>query len=102
MSILEVKNMNAGYGGGDVIKDIHFSLEKGELASILGPNGSGKSTLIRALQGLLKHFKGEVKINGQDLRELNRREIGRKIAFVPQIADLTFEFSVRELVSMGR
>jgi len=102
MGILEVKKLHAGYGGGDVIRDIDLRLEKGEFACILGPNGSGKSTLIKALQGLLRDASGEVAIDGTDLFHLARREIARKIAFVPQIADLTFDFSVFELVAMGR
>ncbi|MFZ2054509.1 MAG: ABC transporter ATP-binding protein [Candidatus Aminicenantales bacterium] len=102
MGILEVKSLHAGYGGGDVIRNIDLRLEKGEFACILGPNGSGKSTLIKALQGLLKDVSGEVTIDGTDLFRLARREVSRKIAFVPQIVDLTFEFSVFELVSMGR
>jgi iron complex transport system ATP-binding protein len=102
MAILEVKKLRAGYGDGDVVHDIDFCLEKGEFACILGPNGSGKSTLIKALQRLLNDVSGEVAIEGTDLFRLTRREVARKIAFVPQIADLTFEFSVFELVAMGR
>ncbi|MGB7294500.1 MAG: ABC transporter ATP-binding protein [Candidatus Aminicenantales bacterium] len=102
MGILEVNGLSAGYGGGDVVRDIGLRLEKGEFACILGPNGSGKSTLIKALQGLLKDVSGEVTIDGTDLFRLTKREVARKIAFVPQIADLAFEFSVSELVAMGR
>lgn len=102
MAILEVNNLRAGYGNGAVIEDICFSLEKGEFVSILGPNGSGKSTLIKALQGLLEDVSGEVKIAGADLFRLKRREVAQKIAFVPQIFDFAFEFSVMEIVSMGR
>jgi iron complex transport system ATP-binding protein len=102
MAILEVENLRAGYGNGAVIEDIRFSLQKGEFVSILGPNGSGKSTLIKALQGLLKDVSGEVKVAGADLFRMKRREIAQKIAFVPQIFDVVFEFSVTEIVSMGR
>jgi iron complex transport system ATP-binding protein len=102
MAILEVENLRAGYGNGAVIEDIRFSLQKGEFVSILGPNGSGKSTLIKALQGLLKDVSGEVKVAGADLFRMKRRAIAQKIAFVPQIFDVVFEFSVTEIVSMGR
>jgi iron complex transport system ATP-binding protein len=102
MGILEVKNLRAGYGSGDVVRDIDINLEKGEFACILGPNGSGKSTLIKALQGLLKDVNGEIRVDGEDLFRLTRHEVAGKIAFVPQIADLTFEFSVLEVVAMGR
>jgi iron complex transport system ATP-binding protein len=102
MSILEVKKLHAGYGAGDVIRDIDLHLEKGEFACILGPNGSGKSTLIKSLQGLLRDASGEVFVDGTDIFRSSRQEIAGKIAFVPQIADLTFDFSVFELVAMGR
>jgi len=102
MGILEVKGLRAGYGAGDVVRDIDISLEKGEFACILGPNGSGKSTLIKALQGLLQDVAGEVVIDGTHLFRMTRREVARKIAFVPQTPDLTFDFSVFEVVAMGR
>jgi len=102
MAILEVKDLCAGYGDGSVIEEIGLSLEKGEFVCILGPNGSGKSTLIKALQGLLVDVTGEVRVAGADLFRLKRREVARTIAFVPQMFDLAFEFSVMEIVSMGR
>jgi iron complex transport system ATP-binding protein len=102
MAILETRDLCAGYGTGDVVKNVRMSLEKGEFVSVLGPNGSGKSTLIKALQGLLRYVSGEVTVAGENLFRLKRREIARWIAFVPQIADLVFDFSVFELVAMGR
>ncbi len=102
MAILNVSNLSAGYGEGDVIRDIGLSLEKGEFACILGPNGSGKSTLVRAVQGLLGHVSGEVRVLGEDLFRLKRNRLARLIAFVPQMADPVFEFTVSELVAMGR
>ena len=102
MSILEVRNLTAGYGGVPVIRGIDFSLEEGEFVSVLGPNGSGKSTLIRALQGLLKDSRGEVKLAGQSLAGLNRRDIARLAAFVPQFFEFAFDFSVFEIIAMGR
>src|SRR3972149_3119641 len=102
MGILEVRTLRAGYGSGDVVRDIDISLEKGEFSCILGPNGSGKSTLIKALQGLLKDVNGEIRVDGLDLFRMTRREVACRIAFVPQIAVLTFDFSVFEVVAMGR
>src|SRR4030043_1138317 len=102
MGILEVRNLRAGYGRGVVRQYIDLNQAKAEFACILGPNGSGKSTLVKALQGLLKDVSGEVSVDGDDLFQLTRREVARKIAFVPQVADLTFEFSVLEVVAMGR
>ncbi len=102
MAILEVKNLSAGYDGGFVIKDISLALEPGEFVAVLGRNGSGKSTLIRAMLGLLGNVRGEVVLGGDDLFRLGRREIARKIAYVPQLAEPVFEFTAREVVLMGR
>lgn len=102
MPILEVKNLSAGYGNSPVITNIHFSLVEGEFVTILGPNGSGKSTLIKAVQGLLREVSGEVRVSGKDLFQMRRRDIARAIAFVPQLYEVAFDYTVWEMVSMGR
>ncbi len=102
MAILEVSDLCAGYGNGNVIHDITFSLNKGEFLSILGRNGSGKSTLIKAVQGLLSGVSGEVKVNGKNLFSLKPRETARLIACVPQLFTPSFAFTVIEIVLMGR
>lgn len=102
MAILEVKNLSSGYGNGNVVYDITFSLQRGEFISILGRNGSGKSTLVKAAQNLLRHTSGEVTVDGRNLFSLNRRQIAKKISYVPQVSSSAFEFSVMEIVSMGR
>lgn len=102
MSILTVANLSSGYGDGDVIKNISFSLEHGALVAILGRNGSGKSTLIKALQGLLKKTSGTVTVGKKDVFSLTARQLAQQIAYVPQISSLSFEFSVLEIIHMGR
>lgn len=102
MAILEVTDLCAGYGNGNIIHNITFSLNKGEFLCILGRNGSGKSTLIKAIQGLLKGLSGEVKVNGRNLLSLKRRGIARLIAYVPQFFHLPFAFTVIEIILMGR
>jgi len=102
MTVLEVAHLSAGYEDDYVIRDISFSLKEGEFVSILGPNGSGKSSLIKALQSLLKNLSGRITINGQDILALRPRQIAKKVAYVPQIFDFPFEFSVEEIILMGR
>lgn len=102
MAILEVKNLSAGYENCFIIEGISFSLKEGEFISILGQNGSGKTTLIRALQGLLKNTSGTITLDGEDVFVMAPRQIARKIAYVPQIFLYYFEFSVEDIVSMGR
>lgn len=102
MAILEVKQLSAGYENGFVVEDVSFYLQKGEFVSILGPNGSGKSTLLKALQGLLKNTRGKIKMDGENLLSLSPRQIAKKVAYVPQISPLSFEFTVAEIILMGR
>lgn len=102
MTILEVRDLSAGYGNGYVIENISFCMAEGEFISILGRNGSGKSTLIKALQGLLNHISGEVHVDKIDLFSLKAKQIAKKIAYVPQQVDSSFEFSVMEIIQMGR
>ena len=100
--VLEVRNLSAGYGEGFVLRDISLALEAGEFVAVLGRNGSGKSTFLRAILGLLGNVRGQVILDGTDLGRLGRRDVARKIAYVPQLADPVFEFTAREIVLMGR
>lgn len=102
MAILEVQELSAGYGNGEIIKSITFSLKKGEFLSILGRNGSGKSTLIKAIQGFLTNKTGNVWVDGMDLSSLKPWDLAKKIAYVPQLFQVSFEFTVEEIIMMGR
>lgn len=79
-----------------------LSLFPGELLAILGPNGAGKSTLLRVLSGLLPPLSGSVELFGQPLASRDKREIAQSIAVVTQTSDVSFSFSVRDVVRMGR
>jgi iron complex transport system ATP-binding protein len=102
MAILEILDLAAGYGHGDIIKNITFSLNRGEFLSVLGRNGSGKSTMIKAIQGLLKDVSGRILVDGKDISSHKPRELAQKIAYVPQLFEVSFEFSVEEIILMGR
>jgi iron complex transport system ATP-binding protein len=77
-------------------------LNAGEVVCLLGPNGSGKSTLLRTLLGLVAPRAGEVLLDGRRLREWSARQRAVRMAYVPQAAESFFDFSVREMVEMGR
>lgn len=96
MSIL-TKNLACGYHGRPVVKSISITLEPGDGLALLGPNGSGKTTLMRTLIGLLDPISGTVEIHGVD-----RNEWPKRLAFVPQEEAITFPFTVRQVVTMGR
>ena len=63
--MLKLHDVCAGYGGGDVLKDVDLEIEKGSLTCIVGPNGAGKSTVLRVISGLLKPRLGTVTFQGQ-------------------------------------
>ncbi|MFC9542709.1 ABC transporter ATP-binding protein [Lysinibacillus sp. NPDC056959] len=83
-------------------QDINFSLEPGEIMAILGPNGAGKTTMLKCITGLLEWKKGETFIDGKSLETLNRKELWKRVGYVPQAHKMVFGFSVEELVVMGR
>lgn len=89
-------------GHRDVFSRVSFTLNPGELFCILGPNGTGKSTLLRCLIDLLDVKDGTVRINGSDIRRMDRQELSRKMAFVPQGYDVAFPYTILEYVLMGR
>jgi iron complex transport system ATP-binding protein len=101
MGILEVKDLSAGYENGFVVRDISLAIESGGFVAVLGRNGSGKSTFIRAILGLLRNVRGQVLLEGEDLGRMGRREIAKKIAYVPQLSESVFEFTAGEIVRMG-
>lgn len=86
----------------EILKQISGNFQKGEFYGILGPNGSGKTTFIRHLLGLLKVQKGSILLENKSLPEYNKKELAAQISFVPQNTYLEANFSVYDIVAMGR
>lgn len=99
--IIEVKDLHFAYKNHQVLSGVDFKIFKGEVVSLLGPNGCGKSTFIRLALKLL-HGKGVIKLNGKDLDECSHKEIAGHIAYIPQYHNVPFNYSVLEMVLMGR
>lgn len=97
-----MRQLSAGYGGRRVLEGVDLEVRPGELWAVLGPNGAGKSTLVRASLGLLPAMGGSVATFGVDVRSIPRRELARRVAWVPQAADALPDFTALELVLMGR
>lgn len=99
--IVSVKGLTFSYPKRDVLKGVDFTLHKGEVVSLLGANGCGKSTLIRLILGLIKG-SGEIKIAGRDLHTYSQKEMASHIAYIPQYHNVPFNYSVLDMVVMGR
>jgi iron complex transport system ATP-binding protein len=101
MDVIEVKDICAGYGYGDVIKKITFKAEQGENLCILGPNGCGKSTLLKTIARIIQ-YRGTISLEGGDIARCSRKELAKKIALLGQSAQVFFPYTVYETVSLGR
>jgi len=99
---IAARNIAYAYGERLVLKRISFSVAARQFFIVIGPNGSGKSTLLRVLAGLLRPVAGRVELNGRSLSRYSRRQIARKVAYVPQSTVLSFPFTVQQVVLMGR
>ncbi|MFW5988409.1 MAG: ABC transporter ATP-binding protein [bacterium] len=101
--ILEAENISFSYRERVALRDVCFTVDNTELLGIIGPNGSGKTTLVKNITGILK-TQGEVFFNHQNecLRDLSRKQIAQKIGVVPQKSELRGNFTVQEVIEMGR
>ena len=98
--MIELRQVNYLINGTEILKDIHLTIQKGEMAAIIGPNGAGKSTLIRIILGMIRGFTGEILIEGKPQKEWLRYNY---LGYLPQHEhfDRSFPASARELVLMG-
>ncbi len=92
MNILEVKNLSKNYDGFKAVKEINFSLEKGEIFGFLGPNGAGKTTTINILTGLARPTSGTIQIAGEDGIK-NIKKMQQLIGIVPDESNLYEEMN---------
>ena len=101
-TILDADVVTVSYGVRTVVSEASVSLRAGERMALVGPNGAGKSTLLRALTGVLEPDRGSVSLRGAPIRSLDRKTVARAIAVVPELAQLPFAMTVREVVALGR
>jgi iron complex transport system ATP-binding protein len=99
---LAARALGFGFRDRRVGEGLDATLVPGEVTCLLGPNGSGKTTLMRTLLGLLPPLAGAVELDGRPLDSLAPRTRALRVAYVPQAAQSYFDFSVREMVEMGR
>jgi ABC-type branched-subunit amino acid transport system ATPase component len=100
--ILRLRDVIAGYGGGDVLQGVDLEITKGSIACIVGPNGAGKSTVLRTVSGLLRPREGTVVLGDVDLHRMNPAQIlAAGVSQVPQSDALFPNITVRENVLMG-
>jgi ABC-type branched-subunit amino acid transport system ATPase component len=101
-TLLSLRNITAGYGGGDILKGISLEVPRGSITCVVGPNGAGKSTMMATISGLLHPREGEITFDGDLVSGLTPKQIlTRGISQIPQAHSLFGEMTVRENVEMG-
>lgn len=99
--MIEVRELSFSYGTHEVLKNINFCANNGELLSVLGANGVGKSTLFSCMLRLLKPSAGAIFVDGDNIAGLSSKALARRIAYIPQSHNPVFNYSVFDMALMG-
>ncbi|RST77042.1 ATP-binding cassette domain-containing protein [Siminovitchia acidinfaciens] len=100
--MLQVEELSGGYSDKNILKNISFSVSRGEMFGILGPNGSGKSTLLKMISRLLPYKSGQITIDNRSLQTFSSKDFAKLMAVLPQVSSEVFPFTVKETVELGR
>ena len=100
--VFRVEDITVAIGEKTIIDKMSFQMKKGQLIGLIGPNGSGKSTLLKSMYRYLKPKKGHIYLFEQDVWKQNEKQVAKRMAVVGQETPVLFEFTVRDLVAMGR
>jgi len=100
--LLEVKNLNAGYGYLQILRDVSLTVDAGEYVCLVGPNGAGKSTTLKTIAGLLQPQSGEIVFQGESISGLPGNQVMKKgISLVSEAMNLFVNMTVNENLSLG-
>ncbi|MFV7789328.1 ABC transporter ATP-binding protein [Aliarcobacter lanthieri] len=101
MLLIDAKNISFSYQNIEVLNNINFELHQGDILSLIGKNGCGKTTLLKILLGIYKS-SGNIKILSKNINEYKNKELAQLISYVPQTHQIPFEYTVFDVVLMGR
>jgi ABC-type branched-subunit amino acid transport system ATPase component len=102
VSLLSLRGVTAGYGGGDILKDVSLEVPRGSITCVVGPNGAGKSTLMSTISGLLRPRVGEIEFDGVPIAGSSPKAVlTAGLSQIPQAHSLFADMTVRENVEMG-
>ncbi len=102
VDVSEIVFSYTGESKRQIFSGVSFSVRKGDIFCILGPNGTGKSTLLKCLSNVLQGWKGSIRLEGEEISEMNTSDVAKGIGYVPQNQVPAFPFQVRDIVIMGR
>lgn len=99
---IQTDNIQVSFGSKPILQDISLAIQDKEFVGIIGPNGSGKSTFLKCLYRVLQPNGGKIFFDGTEMSSLSHRDTALKMAVVAQHSTVNFDFSVLEMVLMGR
>lgn len=100
--LLEVQNLNAGYGFLQILRGVSLTVDEGEYVFLIGPNGAGKSTTLKTIAGILQPASGRILFKGEEIGGLRGDRVSRKgISYVPEELNLFVNMTVQENLAMG-
>ena len=99
---INFKHISCGYEKVDILRDLTFDFETGKFYCILGANGIGKTTLFKTLMGFLDAKGGQILIDGKNSSNMTSQQIARYISYVPQAKNYSYQYTVLDIVLMGR
>lgn len=100
--VLSVQDLTAGYADHEILREVSFSVQTGEMIGLIGPNGAGKSTLLKTIRGMLPALAGNICLFSRDIHTLTPRDFARCTAYLPQQMVVPFAYTVRDIVMAGR
>ena len=98
----ELRNAGMRYGAVQVLRGVTLKFDVDRLTVLVGPNGAGKSTLVGIMAGLRERYLGECLFDGIEVRKWDRRQLAKRVSFVPQMVRIEFPFTAGQVVMMGR
>ncbi len=99
---LDLEAVSFSYRDTPVVREVSLRVKPGEVLGLVGPNGSGKTTLIRLISGVLRDYRGAIRLGGREVSGIGGPELARTVAVVPQETESALPFTAREIVLMGR
>lgn len=102
MSVLEARHVSVDLGRSRILSDVSATFRSGALTGLVGPNGAGKSTLVRSLCNLLKLAEGDVLLDGMSVSGFRRKDLARRLSYLPQGHVTHWPLEVERLVALGR
>ena len=100
--VLDLRHLRLELDGRSILDDVSLAVREGEHLAIVGPNGAGKTCLLKCVNRILRGWRGMISVHGVSIAAYSQRELGRLVAYVPQVGGRPAPFTARETVLMAR